>query len=1116
LSGSGVSTVASVMKFEEILDEVIALLQRRGRMTYRALKRQFDLDDEYLADLRDELIKGQRVAVDEGGEVLVWAGSPAARPAEEPARPEPNAAIAPPASPPQRAQGERRHLTVMFCDMVGSTALSSRLDPEDFRDILNTYHSICGSVVAQLDGHISQHLGDGVLAYFGYPVAHEDDARRAVKSALAIVPAIMEYSAQLEAAKGIRLPVRIGIHTGVVVVGVTGAAAAEWLATGETPNIAARIQGLAEPNSVLLSEATKRLVEKGFEFMALGRKAISGLAEPMEVYRAVRELDADANPGTDSGPADETELVGRESEVQLLLDRWEQAKTCMGQVVLVCGDPGIGKSRLVRTLHDRVQREGRATLVFRCSPYHLNSALHPVIDRLRREAGLLNEDTVEAKRQRLMQWLQERSFLQSETQRLFSALLSIPLQDGQTETGALSQGQKRLVYEHLVQWLVDIALERSLLVVWEDVHWADPSTLDLISLLIEQAPTTAMLALVTFRPEFQPPWKHSSNRFQFIISRFTPSQVETMLARLTGGKRFPAEMMRLLVVQTDGVPLFVEEVTKLLLESGSLHELEDRYELKGPLAALSIPTTLHDSLMARLDRQTSGREVAQLGATLGREFSAELLKAVWPHDQKRLTEGLAQLLDAGLLYRRGLGSQTSYFFKHVLVQEVAYESLLRRTREEYHGRIVRVLEERFPGMGSTQPEVLAHHYTGAGLIEQAIPYWRSAGERAIETSAHAEAIGHVSKAIDLLGSLPSSPDKVRNEITLHIRLGVSLTALRGYGASEVERAYGRARELCYSADVEDLMLPSLYGLWRFCLMRANFSRAKELGNELLELAQRYDNQEFLTVGHRALGTTLFYLCDLDPARKMMTLVLDAHSDSERRVLAFRYDVVDAWVTGRAYHSWLSWLMGDTAAAVCDSDEATTTAQRLKHPFSHALALSFSSWLHQFRGDVARVRECAAAATAVSREHGFEFWMGWNAVLQGWATSAGGDSRAGTRQIQEGIKQWRATGSELGRSYFLGLLAESHLMTGEFEEGLLVLDEAFQFSALTGERFWEAELHRVKGELLAGLRRPDPEVAACFARALSVAKAQGAKALQMRAEASEANHFHVSPLARDTA
>jgi class 3 adenylate cyclase/predicted ATPase len=1098
------------MKFEELLDEVVGLLRRRGRMTYRALKRQFDLDDEYLADLRDELIKGQRVAIDESGEVLVWAGSDTPRPAEEPARPGPPAAVAQPASLPLPAQAERRHLTVMFCDMVGSTALSARLDPEDFRDILNTYHSICGAVIAQFDGHISQHLGDGVLAYFGYPHAHEDDARRAVKSALAIVPAMMEYSARLEATKGIRLPVRIGIHTGVVVVGVTGSAGAEWLATGETPNVAARIQGLADPNGVLLSAASKRLVEHGFEFIALGRKAISGLAEPMEVYLAVRELDAGANLDADTGAVAETQLVGRDSEVRLLLDRWEQAKTQMGQVVLICGDPGIGKSRLVRTLHDQVRRDGHATMVFRCSPYHANSALHPVIDRVQREAGLRGNDTAEAKRQRLAQWLKARSFFQPETLPLFSTLLSIPLQDDQADIGALSQGQKRFVYEHLVRWLVDISQERCLLLVWEDVHWADPSTLDLLSLLIEQAPTRAMLALVTFRPEFQPPWKHGSNRFQFIINRFTPSHVETMVARLTGGKRFPAEVMRLLVVQTDGVPLFVEEVTKLLLESGSLHELEDRYELKGPLSALSIPTTLRDSLMARLDRQTSGREVAQMGATVGREFSAELLEAVWPHDQRRLNEGLAQLVDAGLLYRRGLGPQSSYFFKHVLVQEVAYESLLRRTREEYHGRIVHVLEERFPGLGSTQPEVLAHHYTGAGLIERAIPYWRAAGERAIETSAHAEAIAHVSKAIELLRSLPDSAGKVRDEITLQIRLGVSLTALRGYGASEVELAYGRARELCYSAGVQDLMLPSLYGLWRYYLMRANFRRAKELGNELLELARLYGNEEFLTVGHRALGSTLFYMGELEVARAMTTLVLDANSDAERRVLAFRYDVVDAWVTGRAYQSWLQWLVGDEQAAMRDSEEAIETARRLGHAFSHALALSFSSWLHQFRGDIDRVRECAAAAIAVSHEHGFEFWLGWNAVLQGWAVSASGNSRAGTRRILEGIKQWRATGSELGKSYFLALLAESHLQSGDFEEGLIVIDEAFQFSEVTGERFWDAELHRVKGELLAGLRQPDAEVAACLDRAIGVARAQGATALLLRAEASRARHFAASP------
>ena len=1097
------------MKFEDLLDQVVELLRRRGRMTYRALKRQFELDDEYLADLRDELIKGQRLAVDEGGEVLVWAGPQAAATAT------PDVAVVTSPAPLQHpAHAERRHLTVMFCDLVGSTALSARLDPEDFRDILNTYHSICGSVIAQFDGHISQHLGDGVLAYFGYPHAHEDDARRAIKSGLAIVPAMVDYSARLQSGKDIRLAVRIGIHTGLVVVGEMGVAGAERLATGETPNVAARIQGLAEPNSVLISAATKRLVETDFECLSLGQKQISGLTHPMDVYQVVRELDTGATLDADGAQA--MPLVGRDSEVTLLQDRWEQAKAHMGQVVLISGDPGIGKSRLVRALHEQVRREGRATMVFRCSPYHSNSALHPVIDRVQREAGFLSEDTPEVKRRRLDDWLKGRAFHNAESLPLFAALLSIPMQDGQSAVGSLSQGQKRFAYEHLVHWLVDMAQERSLLVVWEDVQWADPSTLEMLNLLIEQAPSAAMLAVVTFRPEFQPPWKHSSNRFQFIINRFTPSHVETLVARLTGGKRFPAEVMRLLVVQTDGVPLFVEEVTKLLLESGSLTELDDRYELKGPLSALTIPTTLRDSLMARLDRQTSGREVAQLGATVGREFSYELIEAVWPHDAQRLAEGLTQLVEAGLIYRRGVGAQASYFFKHVLVQEVAYESLLRRTREDYHGRIVRVLEERFPGVGGTQPEVLAHHYTGAGLIDRAVPYWRSAGERAIETSAHAEAIAHVSKAIDLLRALPESTDNVRTEITLHIELGVSLTALRGYGASEVERAYARARELCYSCGIQDLLLPSMYGLWRYNLMRANFSRAKELGNELLELARLYGDQEFLTVGHRALGSTLFYMGELDQARTLVTRVLDAQSDYERRVQAFRYDVVDAWVTSLGYRGWISWLQGDTQAAIRDSDEAIETAQRLQHAFSHALALSFSGWLHQFRGDVALVRERATTASAVSHEHGFEFWIGWNAVLLGWVTSESGDSRSGARQMRDGIKQWGATGSELGKSYFLALLAECHTKTGDYDEGLAVVEEAFQFAAVSGEGFWDAELYRIKGELLVRLQRDGAQVAACFERALEVAKKQGAVALQARAAASQARHLKISASARDPA
>ncbi|MFN7693351.1 MAG: adenylate/guanylate cyclase domain-containing protein [Burkholderiales bacterium] len=1076
------------MDFDRLIDEATALLKKRGRLTSAALKRQFDLDEALLADLRDELILAQRVAVDEGQGVLVWNGAPSAPPAG-------------PAALPVlvQAPAERRQITVMFCDLVGSTTLSTRLDPEDLRDVMASYHAVCERVIGRFEGHISQLLGDGVLAYFGYPRAHEDDARRALKSAMAIVPAVHEAASHLRCLAGRGLQVRIGIHTGMVVVGETGN---ERLAMGETPNIAARLQGLAPLDGVLISAVTRQLLRGGFELLDLGVQALKGIPEPLEVFQVLREIDLDDALDNLSESESQLGMVGRELETRLLQDRWHQALQPQsegggGQVVLVCGDPGIGKSRLVRALQNQVAHEGGASLVLRGSSYHRNTALYPVVRRLRHDLRLHTRTSLRDSPDLLSPWLLENGFSEAEALPLFAALLAVPLPGQVQSAPSLSAGQKRQVQDLIVQWLLNRCRHQPLLLVWEDLHWADASSLELIDHLMEEMGNASLLLLLTYRPEFVPPWRHSANRYQLVINRLSPADIEALVLRLTGGKRFPAEVMHQLVLQTDGVPLYVEEVTKLLLESRRLVERNDRYELQGPLAGLNIPATLRDSLMARLDRQSPGREVAQLGATVGREFTQQLIEILWTPATGLLEEGLQQLLDSELLMRRQSGKEVSYMFKHALVQEVAYESLLRRTREEYHACIVQVMKQQFPGLAQRQPEVLAHHHTGAGQLEQAIPCWLAAAERAIETSAHAEAIGHVNKALELLQQLPDSTDRVRSQITLNIRLGVSLTALRGYGAAEVERAYASARELCYLAEAQDLMLPSLYGLWRFYLMRAEYTKAHSLGNELLELAQRFDTQEFLAVGHRALGSSLFYMGELGLARTMMDRVLAAPVELSQRVQAFRYDVVDAWVAACSYRAWTAWLMGDEAQALRYSEEAIATARRLEHPFSRALSLSFAGWMHQFRGDLVALRASAAEAMEVSHEHGFEFWMGWNEALLGWANAIDGDPEQGAQQVADGIRRWTATGSELGKSYFLALQAQALLRAKQFDAAASVLEDALRFVAATHERFWEAELHRQLANWMEAVGRPAPEVMSCREQALEVAQSQNALALVRR-------------------
>ena len=689
----------------------IALLQREGRVTYRGLQREFGLDDDLLEDLRAELILAKGVAADEGGRVLVWTGGTrgslsrperpsvdlgAARLPESAvmllppiaARIRPEGEVSAPA-PPGRApdhvpvpsatavsprsgpEAERRQLTVMFCDLVGSTDLSGRLDPEDLREVVRAYQATAAAAVRRLDGSIAQYLGDGMLVYFGHPQAHEDDARRAAQAGLDIVEDLGVLNLRLETERGVRLAVRVGIHTGPVVVGAVGGGGRhEQLALGETPNVAARIQALAEPNTVMASVVTARLTRGAFVLEELGALSLRGVAEPVDVVRIVGPVDAEALDG--EGPAvSATPLVGRDEEVGLLLRRWEQSKERLGQVVLISGEAGIGKSRLVETIREQALRDGLPRLTYRCSPYHTNSALYPVIGHLQRALHLGADDAPGIKLAKLEAGVRDYRLSAEEVVPLFASLLSVPLDGRYPEPSASPPQLKQQTMDVLVAWLMEVAERQPVLAVWEDVHWADPSTLELVALVIAQSPTAPILNVLTYRPEFQPPWPMRSHMTPLTLNRLERPQVEAMITDLAGGKPLPAEVIRHIVAKTDGVPLFVEELTRALLESSLLREEPDRYVLAGSLAGVAIPATLQDSLMARLDRLPTIREVAQLGAVLGREFAYEMLTVVAGMEEPVLRDGLAQLVGAELLYQRGRPPRARYIFKHALIQDAA-------------------------------------------------------------------------------------------------------------------------------------------------------------------------------------------------------------------------------------------------------------------------------------------------------------------------------------------------------------------------------------------------------------------------------------------------------------
>ena len=1101
------------MTFEEILDQVLAMLQRRRRVSYRAMMRQFVLDEAYLEDLKEAILFAHPQIIDEEGRGLVWTSDTGAilppmpvspQPLEQPVTLTPRGGeIAVPSFESQPPDAERRQLTVLFCDLVDSTALSSQLDPEELREVVRAYQGACAKVVARFEGHIAQYLGDGLLVYFGYPLAHEDDAQRAVRAGLGLVEAIRGLNTYLEQERGVHLAVRLGIHTGLVVVGeVGGGTRQEQLALGETPNLAARLQGIAAPDTLVISATTLQLLGGFFACQSLGTPLLKGFAQPLEVYQVLYESTARSRLDV-VGSAVLTPLIGREQEVRLLLERWAQVKNGLGQVVLLSGEAGIGKSRLVQMLKEHVAAEPQAWLTpCQCSPYYQNSALYPLIDLLERVALRFDrEEPPEQKLSKLEGHLVQYGLPLAEAIPLFTSLLSLPLPANYAPLNLPPAQQKQKTLHALLTILLRIAAQQPLLFIMEDLHWVDPTTLELLSLLVDQGPTTRILALFTFRPDFSPPWTGRSHLTQVTLPRLPRRQATEMTGRVAHGKALPPEVIEQVVAKTDGVPLFVEELTKMVLESGLLQEREDCYELIGPLPPLAIPTTLHDSLMARLDRLATVKSLAQLGATLGREFSYELLQAVSPWDEGTLQHGLQQLVEAEFLYQRGLPPQAIYLFKHALIQDTAYQSLLRSTRQQHHQRIAQVLEAQFPDICETQPELLAQHYTEAGLLAPAIPHWQRAGQRAIQRSANVEAIGHLTKGLELLKTLPDTPERTQLELDLQIALGPVLMNTKGPAAPEVERAYARARELCQQVGETPQLFPMLWGLWYFHNGRAAHQTAQELGEQLLSLAQHIQDSACLVVAHRALGNTLYHLGELTGARAHLEQGMALYDPQQHRALAFLYGQ-DLAVICRAWDALALWLLGYPDQALQRIHEALTLARDMGHLSSLAYALDWAAMLHRFRREGDAAQERAVAAITLSTEQGFAVYLAWGTIVQGWSLAEQGQGAEGTAQIRQGLATSQAMGLQAVLPYHLALLAEAYGKSGQGAEGLRVLAEALLMVNNTGERNYEAELYRLKGELLLqqGMEG-DEEAETCFRQALAIARRQQAKSLELRAAMS---------------
>ena len=998
-----------------------------------------------------------------------------------------------------RPEAERRQLTVLFCDLVGSTALAARLDPEDMGAIIRAYHRCCARVVERWGGHVAKYMGDGVLVYFGWPQAHEDEAERAVRAGLELNAAV----GRLQGGSSSPLTARVGIATGLVMVGelIGEGAAQEEAVVGDTPNLAARLQALAESGTVVISQATRNLVGGLFELADLGPRRLKGFAEPLAVWRVEGEGLAEGRFEALHGEH-LTPLVGREHELGVLLERWAWAKDGDGQVVLLSGEPGIGKSRVIRALRERLADEPYMPLSHYCSPYHTNSALHPVIGLLERAARFERDEPPEEKLTKLEAVLARSSDRLDEVVPLLAALLGVPTGERYSALALTPEMQKRRTLQVLVDQLAGLAAQQPVLALYEDVHWIDPSTLEFLGLIVERVRELPVLVLITFRPEFQSPWTGQAHVTTLTMSRLGRRQGADLVARVTGEKPLPAAIVEQIVAHTDGVPLFVEELTKTVLESGLLTDAGDRYELAGPLPPLAIPTTLHDSLMARLDRLAPVKEVAQIGAIIGREFSYQLLAAVSPLSEADLSSALDQLVQSELIFRRGNPPDATYSFKHALVQDAAYQSLLKSKRQQLHARIAEELEQGFPDLVESQPELLAQHLTEAGLAERAIPYWRRAGELAAGRSANMEAIAHLSKGLELIGTLPNAAEQLHDELALRLAIGGPLIATKSEAAPEVEQSYSRAWALCDQLGRSADLFPVLRGLWHCYLVRGELQRARDLAERLVVLAEEDGAPLRRALAQRARGTALFFLgrfADAAAALNEGIAIDDAIAgwDEPNHLLLY---TERAGVVCRLYSAWALWFLGFPDRAVETMEAGLALGQRLAHAHSLAFALTWTALLHNFRREFAAAQRRAEAAIDLALEHRLPHWLAQATICRGFALVGLSQQAEGIAQLRTGLADWNGTGSRVLDTQWLGFLAEAHSRAGQFDNALATADRAAETAAATGECHYRAELDRLRGVVLA--ETGDATGAASWLqRAIDTAQSQQARSLELRAATS---------------
>jgi class 3 adenylate cyclase/predicted ATPase len=1073
--------------------DVKSWLRRLGLEQYEAAFRENEIDDtvlprltaEDLMDLGVRSVGNRRKLLDAIAALRAEASAPT------------SLSNAPPASK-EAAQDtvERRQITVMFSDLVGSTALSARMDPEDLREVISAYQRCVAETVRRFGGFAARYLGDGVLIYFGYPHAHEDDAECAARAGLALIDAIATLPAPEP------LQVRIGAATGMVVIGdlVGSGEAQEHDIVGETPNLAARLQAIAEPNMVVIAEATRRLLGNLFELQDLGPKELKGIPGPVRAFSVVCASSVESRfEAMHQGRLNA--LVGRKEELQLLLRCWTRAKSGEGQVVLLSGEAGIGKSRLTVALLEDLAGEPQTRLRYFCSPQHTDSALYPFITQIERAAGIKSGDAIPERLHKLEEALATNTKT-ADTTPLIAALLSIPTTGRHPPLKLTPTQQRRQTFAALLDQLESLSREMPVLWIFEDAQWADASSMELIDLAVDRIRRLQVLAIIAFRSEFHPPWDGLSNVTTLTIGRLARSHVEEMIAQVTSGALLSPEVVEQIVAKTDGNPLFVEELTKAVLEGGTLVQTREG------VAPSAIPTTLRDSLMARLDHLAPVKEIAQIGAAIGREFSYSLLRALTKCDYAVLRNGLSQLEQAQLVFRRGEIPDAIYSFKHALIQDAAYESLLKGRRQTLHQNIAETLRDQFPKAADTQPELIARHFSHAGLVEAAAEWWGKAGEFATRRSAYTEAIDHYKKSLKLYAELPDSPHLRLRRLQLQTAYAYALFHGRGTGLTETVTVFAEARALAASVEEIAARFPAYFGMWAGSFVRADLAPMEEVAKAFLSDVQSVATPGEVGVAHCVFGVTQWFRGDYPAARMHLETAVKAYDRNRDSVLAgvFGYD---PGVIAMARLAAVLWPMGEVRQAERIIQQALTLAHQIGHVPGIMVSHHVACVLATMRRDANDAKSHAVTILDLAREHSVPVRIADSTFFFGWSRWRAGNPN-GEAEMREGVAVLSKLQYRLLEPLMQTLLAELEAQCGRTEIGLKLLDEQLAETHRSGERWFDSEIHRIRAKLLL-LRGPSEiaEVEKALTSAIEVAQAQQTRAFELLSTLSLARLYQAT-------